>query len=292
MPEYRTHNVVRISKRLRAFLNFEVGLVRGEAPKQRRRPGAPRRKQGPAEAPAPAEDSYETLYDRRIQKQGPDRAVGAARDFGLVGALELEILRGAGLKPTDTLVDLGCGAGRLAVHVIPYLAGGRYVGIDVARAMLDSAKERVAQEVRDPPCEVSWRHQTTPSFQLADGSVDVLCAFSVINHIEHEDAYSYFADARRIVRPGGLFVFSCLPIDTELGREAFLKMATMDLKTRRKRVPHVATSVDLIEDVARLAGWEPLRWFNGDEENVPLDGKPYSFGQSTCVLERPSSERW
>ena len=74
----------------------------------------------------------------------------------------LAVLTGEGLEPTATLVDLGYGTGRLAVHAIPYLVGGHYIGIDISRTMLDEAQERVKRTVPDPACRVSWIHQTTP----------------------------------------------------------------------------------------------------------------------------------
>ena len=195
------------------------------------------------------------------------------------------------MKPADTLVDLGCGSGRVAVHAIPALPGGRYVGIDISRSMLDAARKRVEKEVPDPACSVSWVHQTSPVFALDASSVDVICAFSVINHMEHEDAYLYFKEALRVVRPGGRFVFSCLPVGTRRTREVFLMSASMDLPTRHRRVRHVVTSRALIEEVARLAGWEPVRWYDGDETLwLADDGEPQEFRQSICVLQAPGDD--
>ena len=98
--------------------------------------------------------------------------------------------------------------------------------------MHDEAQKRVEETIQDPPCQVSWIHQATPVFELDADSVDMICAFSVINHMEHEDAYLYLKEALRVVRPGGRFVFSCLPIDTKRAREVFLKSAEEDLQTR------------------------------------------------------------
>jgi ubiquinone/menaquinone biosynthesis C-methylase UbiE len=236
--------------------------------------------------------SYEALYEARIQATSPDVAIGAGSlSFDTVGRLELEILKRAGLKPTDTLVDLGCGTGRLAIQVVPTLVGGQYTGIDISRSMLNEARKRIEKGVPDPPCRVSWIHQTTPVFELDDNSIDMMCAFSVINHMEHEDAYLYFKEALRIVRPGGHFVFSCLPISTERAREVFFKSASMDMQTRNRRVRHVITSKELIADIVRLAGWKPVRWYDGDEEIQLTDsGESHRFHQSILVLEAPRKD--
>ena len=319
MPEFRSRSVVEIARGLKAFFELHAGLVRngvpgpdgdtgtikrGEANRQLRQARerlerqareldrlrerlsrTERRKKDEGR-----EASYEELYEARVRATSPDVAIGAGRvPFDTVGRMELEILEKEGLRPADKLVDLGCGSGRLAVHAIPALKGGHYVGIDISRSMLLAARERVEQKIPAPPCSISWVHQTSPAFALEADSVDVICAFSVINHMEHEDAYLYFKEALRVVRSGGRFVFSCLPVGTERAREVFLTSASMDLQTRHRRVRHVVTSRALIEEVARLAGWEPVRWYDGDEELwLKESGEPQSFHQSICVLQAPN----
>ena len=323
MPTYTSQTVIEIARGIKAFLRLDIGLVRGEVPEPKTlartreasrdraregRPGDPgqarelllkkdrqlerlrRRLSEKTSGGRDRELSYEALYEARIQATSADVAIGGGeRSFDTVGGLEMAVLKAEGLKPTDTLVDLGCGTGRLAVHAIPALSGGRYIGIDISQSMLDTARRRVEEMVPDPACQVSWIHQTTPVFELDARSVDVVCAFSVVNHVEHEDAYLYFKEALRVVRPGGRFVFSCLPIDTMRGREVFLKSAEVDLQTRYTRIRHVATSKDFIEEVARLAGWTPLHWYDGDEKNIrlPEGDELYEFNQSICVLEAP-----
>jgi hypothetical protein len=75
-------------------------------------------------------------------------------------------------------------------------------------------------------------------------SVDMIRAFSVFTHIEHEDSYLYLKEALRVVRPGGRFVFSCGPVSTTLGKETFLASAGRFLQARYRTVRHIATSRD------------------------------------------------
>lgn len=44
-----------------------------------------------------------------------------------------------GLRSSDTLLDLGCGALRTGIFVIPYLDAGRYYGIEAHRLSLEAA---------------------------------------------------------------------------------------------------------------------------------------------------------
>lgn len=102
------------------------------------------------------DNAYQRLYEAQGRAMAPASSIGAG-DFDRIGRLELGLLQMEGLSPTDTLVDFGCGTGRLAVHVIPQLAGGRYVGIDIAASMLDHARALVERRHPAPPCTVRWQ---------------------------------------------------------------------------------------------------------------------------------------
>ena len=235
-------------------------------------------------------NTYEELYDSYARTDTSDDVVGTG-DFDKIGRIELALLQMEGLQPNHTLLDLGCGVGRLAVHVIPTLVGGSYIGIDISQTMLKRANARIKQAIPNPPCQVRWIKQTTPEFALAEHSVDMMCAFSVFTHMEHEDTYGYLKAALRIVKPHGRFIFSCIPLTLPLGKEIFQKSAGVDLKTRWMSIRNVATSIDYMEEISRLAGWTPLRWYAGDAENIgpTADGKMWPLGQTSCVLEAPAS---
>jgi ubiquinone/menaquinone biosynthesis C-methylase UbiE len=231
-------------------------------------------------------NTYEHLYDSYARQVKADQVVGHG-DFDRIGRTELALLQIEGLQPKHTLVDLGCGIGRLAVHVIPTLVGGSYIGIDISETMLKRAKARIAQAVPNPPCRVTWVKQTTPRFNLPENSVDMMCAISVFTHMEAEDAYRYLEAALRVVKPGGRFIFSCTPLTTSIGKQIFLNSAKLDLKNRWRYVRNVTTSLDYMAEIARLAGWTPLRWYAPDVPNIgpTNNGEMYSLDQASCVLE-------
>jgi SAM-dependent methyltransferase len=233
------------------------------------------------------EGVYERLYEAHARAYSDGRAVGDEESFDLIGRMELSLLVAEGLEKKATIVDFGCGIGRLAVHLVPWLEGGHYTGIDISDTMLVRARERIARAVPAPTCRVSWHKQTDPRFPPGVENADVIVAFSVFTHMEHEDAYAYLKSALGVVRPGGRFLFSCLPLKTKLGRTVFLDMAKDSVSVRWSRIRSVATSADFMASIAELAGWKVLRWYDGDEENIPVDGKRHALGQSTCVLERP-----
>ncbi len=224
---------------------------------------------------------YERAYEAIAATLPAAAAIGGG-DFDLFGRIELGLLQLEGVRPSDTVVDFGCGTGRLAVQLVPYLQGGRYLGIDISTGMLREA----ARRTRSDGCQVEWRHQRTERFDLPDASVDALVAFSVFTHMEAEDSYRYLAEALRVVRPGGKLLFSCLPLSLHEARQVFLSSARLDLAERWAQVRNIVTTEETMETLAILAGWKVVRWHRGDQAAVP--GLP-PLGQSTCVLERPSA---
>jgi len=233
----------------------------------------------------PPADIYEQLYEIHSLASSDSDAVGRG-SFDTIGMLELALLQHEGLKPSHTLVDFGCGTGRLAVHALPALSGGHYVGIDISSEMLRRLDIRL-KELPTHACRVSLVHQRSDIFPLADKSADMLCAFSVFTHMEHEDSFRYLRDARRVVRPGGRMVFSCLTLDSSLGKSVFLESASVDVQLRWATVRSVGTSRDFMVEIARLAGWTLVRWHHGEEAAISLPGrdKPLPFGQSIGIFE-------
>ena len=233
-------------------------------------------------------NAYETLYENHAKYFKGDVSVGEG-DYEKIGRVELDLLLMEGLKPGDTLLDFGCGNGRLAVHVVPQLNGhGRFIGIDISPTYLEQGAERIDRTAPDRACQVEWIHQNTPNFPLPDDSVDMMCAFSVFTHMENEDSYHYLKDALRIVRPGGKFIFSCLPLDLKYARRIFLEEAAMSLEARWQRIRNVITSKELMTQLAELAGWKVLKWYEGEEDNIGLgDGPKNRLGQSSCIAVAP-----
>jgi ubiquinone/menaquinone biosynthesis C-methylase UbiE len=230
--------------------------------------------------------NYETLYEAHARRTPPAESVGDG-DYDLIGRKELGVLLMEGLKPSDALVDFGCGTGRLAVHAIPRLDEiGCYIGIGISRTMLAHARKLVDERVPSRSCSVEFLHQTTPNFALPDKSIDMVCAFSVFTHMEHEDTYRYLRQVRMIIKDVGLFIYSCLPLEIALARQVFEESASVGLVDRRAGVRNVTTSRELMDTIARMAGWEPVRWYMGVEPDIrlPDSSEMVTHRQSYCVL--------
>ena len=72
------------------------------------------------------------------------------------------------IKPGDRVIDVGCGQGVLAPHVLK--KKGRYTGIDVSNSLIKKAKERAAGD--DAVFHTGDAHNLKTMQQLTEGSFD------------------------------------------------------------------------------------------------------------------------
>ncbi len=212
-------------------------------------------------------------------------AVGG--DFDAVGALEYCLLVQNGLQKGDTIVDIGCGSGRLAFQLKEFLTG-QYIGIDVVPELYKYA-EKICMRT-------DWKFLSAPglTIPLPDGSADFICFFSVFTHLLHEESYKYLEDAKRVIKPGGKIIFSFLEFAipshwaifqgslANINPDKVLNQF-IDRHAIRAWVEHLDLQVLEITD-----GDKPhiildrvVRWDNGTEMKVQGN-----LGQSICVLTK------
>ena len=118
--------------------------------------------------------------------------------FDVSGAGTTEfLLKNVGVEPTDVVLEIGCGVGRVGKHLAPRCA--RWIGADVSPNMLKFAAERL----RDLPNVDFVELAGNDLRSIADDSIDVVYSTVVFMHLESWDRYAYVKEARRVLRPGG-----------------------------------------------------------------------------------------
>ena len=96
------------------------------------------------------------------------------------------------------LLDIGCGTGSLLDDLTPGVA---YVGFDMNPAYIAAARRRYGDRGRFFCAAVGEDPAAGEAF-------DFVVARSLLHHLSDEDADRVIATARRVLRPGGVFLSS------------------------------------------------------------------------------------
>jgi SAM-dependent methyltransferase len=157
-------------------------------------------------------------FSVRVRSTGLTGQFGG-RVFADGGTRALEQLRKyAGLQRPHRMLDIGCGAGRVAFGVVGYLGPGGYVGLDVdvvqIRSCLrngvlqDAGFEFVLAEVANDLYNPEGRPATTYRLPFDDGTFDVVHLISVFTHMRPADVAAYAPEIMRVLKPGGRAMLS------------------------------------------------------------------------------------
>ncbi len=103
------------------------------------------------------------------------------------------------LKPGETVLDLGCGAGFDSLIAARQVgASGRVISIDMTPAMLDKARVGASEAGLS---NVEFHEVYAESLPVQDKSVDVVISNGVINLCP--DKMAVFGEINRVLKPGG-----------------------------------------------------------------------------------------
>jgi SAM-dependent methyltransferase len=201
----------------------------------------------------------------------PPRALSfiGGGDFRRTGTEYLGLFEDpGGLRPTDRVLDVGCGVGRMAIPLTEYLDGGSYAGFDVGRSMIRWCERHVSTRRSD--FTFTWapvyNRKYNPfgdipaddfRFPYEDASFDFVFATSLFTHLTRSDAEHYLRETRRVLRPGGRCLLTFFLLHEQSSREVAAGRAAFNFqfpveggRTIDRHEPEAAIAFEL--DALRL----------------------------------------
>ena len=187
------------------------------------------------------------------------------------GSAVLERLPLAG---NETVLDAGCGSGRVTERLLDRLPQGRVIAADAAPSMLAEARKRLArfgERVAFVECDLG---RPLP----LDGPVDAVFSTATFHWVADHDAL--FANLAAVLRPGGWLVAQC----GGAGNVASVQRVAAELADDGWMGPWTFATPE--ETAARLAaaGFVDIdAWLH--EEPTPIDpGEPLETFLQTVIL--------
>lgn len=135
-----------------------------------------------------------------------------------------------GVQPDHSVLDVGCGAGRLATPLARFLGPeGSYEGFDNSAARIAWCEENIA------PMHPSMRFQVADvyngqynreatlqprdfTFPYQDAEFDLVFLMSVFTHMMPPDVEHYLSEIARVLKPGGRTLITWLLLNEESER--------------------------------------------------------------------------
>ncbi|MEX2080348.1 MAG: methyltransferase domain-containing protein, partial [Dehalococcoidia bacterium] len=112
------------------------------------------------------------------------------------------------LKPTDRLLDIGCGPGSITFGLAAAVPDGEVVGVDTDAYAIESCTKLA--EVRGIT-NIRFARADGRDLPFEAGEFDAVFLCAVLQHVG--DPETVVAEARRVLRPGGLLAVT----DADLG---------------------------------------------------------------------------
>lgn len=148
-------------------------------------------------------------------------------------ALGQAVLERLPLAGDETVLDAGCGSGRITEQLIARLPRGRVIGVDVSESMVAAARRRLgsAAEVR----RADLLELEELERELGEERMDAILSTATFHWIADHEAL--FRSLHGVLRPGGRLVAQC----GGEGNITVLRGRARTVMERDPYAPHFAT---------------------------------------------------
>ncbi len=177
--------------------------------------------------------------------------------FTSSAAVTLQLLQAfVQIKPTDVVLEIGCGVGRVGRVVAPLCQ--TWIGTDISGNMVAHARRRLQDLNNVKVVELSGDALA----EIPASSVNLVYCTIVFTHLYEWDRCRYVYDAYRVLKPGARIFYDNVDVASPHGKHLFDEALSVDPRHRPAHMG-MTSSGDELEAYARWAGFENIevhRW--------------------------------
>ena len=120
--------------------------------------------------------------------------------LGREGALREKMLNLGKVAPGESVLDVGCGTGTLAIAAKRRVgAAGSVRGIDASPEMIARAQQKATRA----KLEVAFETARAETLPFSDGQFDVVLSTVMLHHLRRAAREQCVREIRRVLKPGG-----------------------------------------------------------------------------------------
>ncbi len=123
--------------------------------------------------------------------------------LGKEGRFRERLVQLAALDPNESVLDVGCGTGALALAAKAAVgSGGQVCGVDPSPEMIARARRKAAKAGVD----VRFDMAAVEELPFADGTFDAVLSTLVLHHLTDDGLRQGLGEIVRVLKPGGRFL--------------------------------------------------------------------------------------
>jgi len=120
--------------------------------------------------------------------------------LGREKAFREKVVRLASLEPGESVLDVGCGTGTLAIAAKRAVgATGTVHGVDASPEMIARARKKA----KGKGVEVVFERAVAEALPFPDGRFDAVLTSLMLHHLQREARPRCIGEIRRVLKPGG-----------------------------------------------------------------------------------------
>lgn len=174
-------------------------------------------------------DTYEIILSRKDELKPPRKMIFVGDgNFKQVGEEFLQLFKNlCNIEPSDRILDVGCGIGRMAIPLTKYLGeSGSYEGFDIVDSGIEWCKKNISTKYPNFKFQLAdiYNKSYNPSgiyksseykFPFHNDDFDFVFATSVFTHMLSQDVENYVSEISRVIRNDAKFLITFFILNSE-----------------------------------------------------------------------------